>query len=307
MMRLLRKVRDKLFLNATQSMLHDSNEGLRVWLQQEREELIKKHSEWYLVNVKKIGSMILAAARTNRETFLPFKNYCRGKKLVICGAGPSLADFKPIDDAVYIALNRAICFDKVDFDFLFVQDWYGIRHIEKEILEYKGNNCIKLFAYQNTLYDHSFPRNVPESFVIAVRGRRFYTDIFTGGGSPDDLEKSEFVVDIDSRPIGNFPNVFFSSIQFALYMNPEKIYLAGLDHKGGHFSYKNLSEDQKEKDCQIVSELFDSALEKVRLLCEKLKDFASVYYPDTEIVSVNPVGLKGIFKDWYQAEGDEPE
>lgn len=31
----------------------------------------------------------------------------------------------------------------------------------------------------------------------------------TRSGSLEDLEKTEFVVDIDSRPIGNFPNVFF--------------------------------------------------------------------------------------------------
>lgn len=302
-MKFLRKVRDKLFLNAMQSMLHDSERRIESMFHQEREELI----EWQTFTAKKIGSMILAAAQTNRETFLPFKNYCKGKKLVICGAGPSLADFKPIDDAVYIALNRAVLFDKVDFDFLFVLDWYGIRHIQKEVLEYKGNNCVKLFAQNYAPIDWMFRINTPESFVSACGGKRFCTDVFTHDGTLEYLFKSEFVVDIDRRPLGCFLDVFFEAVQFALYMNPEKIYLAGLDHKGGHFSYKNLSEDQKEKDCQMISEFFDSVLEKVRLLCEKLKDFASVYYPDTEIVSVNPVGLKGIFKDWYQAEGDEPD
>ena len=32
---------------------------------------------------------------------------------------------------------------------------------------------------------------------------------------------------------------------------------------------------------------------------EKLKTFARRYYPDTELVSVNPVGLKGVFNDVY--------
>ena len=31
-----------------------------------------------------------------------------------------------------------------------------------------------------------------------------------------------------------------------------------------------------------------------------LKAFAKAFYPDVEIISVNPVGLKGIFKDEYQ-------
>ena len=33
---------------------------------------------------------------------------------------------------------------------------------------------------------------------------------------------------------------------------------------------------------------------------EEIKAFALTYYPETEIISINPVGLKGIFKDVYQ-------
>ena len=45
------------------------------------------------------------------------------------------------------------------------------------------------------------------------------------------------------------------------------------------------------------------------LFWSQLKDFAACYYPDVEIISVNPVGLRGIFKDvWtesYLAEHPE--
>ena len=33
---------------------------------------------------------------------------------------------------------------------------------------------------------------------------------------------------------------------------------------------------------------------------KKLKEFADEKYPNTEIISVNPVGLKGLFKDEYE-------
>ena len=33
---------------------------------------------------------------------------------------------------------------------------------------------------------------------------------------------------------------------------------------------------------------------------KRLKLFANKLYPGTEIISVNPVGLKGLFKDIYQ-------
>ena len=36
---------------------------------------------------------------------------------------------------------------------------------------------------------------------------------------------------------------------------------------------------------------------------KKIKQFAACYYPDTEIISINPVGLRGLFKDWDQDKG----
>ena len=36
------------------------------------------------------------------------------------------------------------------------------------------------------------------------------------------------------------------------------------------------------------------------LSTNEIKKFVETYYPETEIISVNPVGLKGIFKDLYQ-------
>ena len=35
---------------------------------------------------------------------------------------------------------------------------------------------------------------------------------------------------------------------------------------------------------------------------KKVKDFVAMFYPDVEIISINPVGLKGLFKDVYTKE-----
>ena len=32
---------------------------------------------------------------------------------------------------------------------------------------------------------------------------------------------------------------------------------------------------------------------------KKFKEFIDIYYPDVEVISVNPVGLKGLFRDVY--------
>jgi len=87
----------------------------------------------------------------------------------------------------------------------------------------------------------------------------------------------------------DFGSVVFSAIEFALWTNPKRIFLVGCDCTStGHF---------------------DNATDKtglptsMRATYVKLKGFAHTYYPDTEIISVNPVGLKGLFRDWYQKDG----
>ena len=40
--------------------------------------------------------------------------------------------------------------------------------------------------------------------------------------------------------------------------------------------------------------------ERLLVKWKELKDFAGRFYPETEIVSINPVGLKNIFLDIYQ-------
>ena len=96
-----------------------------------------------------------------------------------------------------------------------------------------------------------------------------------------------FSKDIDSNYLECGGSVAFAAIQFALYTNPKRIYLIGCDCSNGYYDDKPLK--LKKKQSYIKSWL-------------KLKEFAQIYYPDTEIVSVNPVGLKGLFKDKYQNE-----
>ena len=114
----------------------------------------------------------------------------------------------------------------------------------------------------------------------------------------NDLFECEFVPDIDSRPIGNFPNVALDCMQFALYMNPKKLYLVGLDHSGKYFKNYDRKEDSDNERDSYWARYGSRTLEKWR----ECKHFASIFYPDTEIISVNPVGLKGIFTDLYQTE-----
>jgi len=89
-------------------------------------------------------------------------------------------------------------------------------------------------------------------------------------------------------------------MQFILFTNPKKIYLVGIDCTSGknrHFS--GLSPDNlllRNENIEIVCQ---NSIEEWK----QLKEFVSIYYPEIEIISVNPVNLKGIFKDIYTKEG----
>ena len=62
-------------------------------------------------------------------------------------------------------------------------------------------------------------------------------------------------------------------------------YISMPDKKWTKEDFRNLTKEGKKA--------FDSAW-------KELKEFTNAFYPDIEIISINPVGLKGIFIDQYQ-------
>lgn len=230
----------------------------------------------------------ISTAILHQKTFPQFKNYCEGKNLVVCGAGPTLQKYKPIEDAVHIAVNRSFLYEPVQFDFIFAQDMDGIRMVQNELIQYRPGKCIKLLGTQL-----GNQKEIPEALAIKCEALRFNTDLYIYKNG----YKSKCVQDIDSRAIGNMPNAGMSVLQFALYMNPNTLYIVGCDMTGTHFADGN----QAPKGLMAEKELFDSywITEQKKLLDKwlELKRFASVYYPETKIISVNPIGLRGVFED----------
>jgi hypothetical protein len=80
-------------------------------------------------------------------------------------------------------------------------------------------------------------------------------------------------------------------LQFIFWTNPKRIYLVGCDcNQKGHFN------DQNEKGKEIIwSEGLIEMIESYK----NIKEFRNLFYPETEIISINPVGLKGMFNDAY--------
>lgn len=253
---------------------------------------IKEWLKERMIRMMEINTKNISAAILHQQTFPQFKNLCRGEQpVVVCGAGPSLQNYKPISGAVNIALNRAFLFENVKFDFIFAQDYDGIKMVIDELIEYEGNSCIKLLARSN-----GDSKEIPESLAIKCSALRFATDAY----QLHDGYRSKFVVDIEARPLGGMPNVGIAVMQFALYLNPSKLYIVGCDMTGTHFADGNQTNEELKAEKKQYDNYWVKENEKLINKWRELKEFAHIYYPDTQIISVNPVGLKGIFDDLYQ-------
>ena len=233
-----------------------------------------------------VNQRLITASVLHQKTFAKWKAAFRGKTVVLVGAGPTVNYFEPIKDAIYVGCNRAFMFDKVDFDFLFSIDKAGIDRWYDEFFEYRKDKCIKFIGDQNLGVNFQIPENkIPLENVY-----RYITNAGIELGT-------KFNLDISTTPLINACTVSLQALQFILYTQPAKVYIVGIDCTSASKNY--FKTDGNELDNAKRGE--DAArLDRNNVnFFKQIKQFAETYYPDTEIISVNPVGLKGIFKDVY--------
>ncbi len=217
-------------------------------------------------------------AHLHQKTFSEYKNKYQGKEMVLLASGPTNSKYCPIAHAIHVGVNRSFLKDDVKLDYLFVQDKRAFNDGYRDsIIQYRENDCKKFFGI---LSDRFSDWMIPESWSLQARAARYYTSI--------GLEES-FAYDLSCQYVGDFGSVVFAALQFMLWCNPKRIYLVGCDCSNLPYAYDN-------------SKVTDLVPSKLIGNYTKLKKFADVNYPDTEIISVNPVGLKGIFKDVYTNE-----
>ena len=230
--------------------------------------------------LNRINQTNLSTMQLHRDTFLRYKAINTGKNLVICATGPSAKHYKPIN-AVHIGVNAAILLNDIDFNYYFIQDFSGKtpEYIDK-LNEYRKDECQKFYGL-TTEYCYEPERTIPEIHALRAGASRYRTDWVEIEGF-----ESKFAYDISSQPLGCFGSVVFPALQFALWTHPKTIYLVGCDCSLSGYAY-----NKGETNFLIPENMIYAYSE--------FKRFAYKYYPDIEIISVNPVGLKGLFKDVY--------
>ena len=227
---------------------------------------------------EKISSVLLPAAFLHREVFPKYRNIHAGRELVIVGAGPTLDDYDPIPEAVHVGVNKTFLCEKLSLDYLFIQDYFP--DIQDAADAYRPGLCKKFYGRHPD--PHVAP--IPERSADEAHAERyFFEDLPTDTVCP-------FPPDISCARLGTFSSVIFPALQFALWTHPKRIYLVGCDCSSlGHCAGITSKTSAEMKLPLNVNRLLYG--------WTKMKGFIEKYYPDVEIVSVNPVGLKGMFKD----------
>lgn len=213
----------------------------------------------------------------HKETFLPYKNINNGKEIVIVATGPTMKYYKPIEGALHIGVNKAYKRSDINFDYLFTIDYSGDKFVD-DIVNYPyGQKFLGTQSIKYGQYDFLSKCTIPYYYLNNKNVHLYCSEYPRGLCYPD----------ITNFGLIDFGSIAHSAIHFALFTNPKRIYLVGCDCSSS--GYYDGSKQKVGAEYMIEG-------------WQKIAKFIKQYYPNIEIVSINPIGLKGMFTDIYTSE-----
>lgn len=240
----------------------------------------KKKKEDINRSILELKYIHIPAISTHNDSFAQYKNSLRDKTVVILGSAPSLKCYKPIENAIHIGVNHTFLNDYLNLDYLFVQDCLDIGNTynQEKANNYRPNTYQKFYGY------HYWVNCPSEKDLEDAKAKRFY--FIDQPQSRFNSMYSTCSSDITTRPLNLWGSVVHAAMEFALWTHPQKIYIVGCDSAAtGHYFWSSGNDDK--------------VYQNMRYGWAQLRKFADKFYPDIEIISINPVGLRGMFKDVY--------
>ncbi len=234
----------------------------------------------------KLFYIYMPACMEHPKIFTKYKDIYKGKDVVLCATGPTYNYYEPIANAIHIGVNNAYKNDKVPLDYLFAQDGETIVDAGKEkILNYRGNKCKKFFGIHYLKPSEISTLSISQTAYEKALAKKYYFILHEFPTSSIAMSNAN----ITTRPLNNWGSVSFSALDFILWTHPKRIYLVGCDNTlNGYFKDQNSPLNSTSSD-----------YEHMLTGWKEFKKFATSHYPDIKIISINPIGLKGIFEDLY--------
>jgi hypothetical protein len=237
-----------------------------------------KEMRW---DLELVANIHLTALSMHKASFGEYKGFYKNKDVVLVGTAPSAKDYKPIFGAIHIGVNRAFRMNHIPLHMLFMQDRMDVPGIPELAYEqedadaYEGENCLKFYGM------HYSAPPIPESSVEKAGAKRY---VFIDRRVPES-SLIQYSTDITTRPLNVWGSCIFSALEMALWTHPKRIYLVGCDcATTGNFDGIN-----EPKENRIFEPIYYG--------WKMYRDYIASHYPDIDVVSVNPVRLKGMFRD----------
>ena len=217
---------------------------------------------------------------THKAAFEEFKGCNQGQSVVLVGAGPSLNTYHQLKGLIHIGVNSVFLKPGIELDYWFMRDYCGFQGRESKEENWsnklKNYNFVKFFGVSEWSLEGRESFQIPESIIEENHGRRFFTT----------YKKDYIHCDLAHYPVMGLGSTIFAALHFALYTMPRQILLVGCDcSSAGHFDG---TVNGTENWANMVIDSW-----------KWVKKFVTRFYPGLEIISINPVGLKGVFRDVY--------
>ena len=222
----------------------------------------------------------LYAQSIHPDTFGAYLNCHTNQNVAVVACGPSVNYFNGLKDTIYVGVNRAFLIGKINLDYLFVQD--DLEGEQEEANQYGHGKCKKFYG----IIPHGRYMRVQQDPNSCHIRRISLANVSLANAKQYILADSTYPYwpyDISKEAIKDWGGTVFSALQFILYTNPKRIYLIGCDCTDDRHFYGGRKEN------------FSSAK---RFWLDFL-EYKKREFPHIELVSVNPIGLRGLFRDVY--------
>ena len=250
------------------------------------------------LNIVEIGREIsnvktrIEASVIHPTTFHEFRNSNQGKDMVLCASGPTILHFDSsmIKNGKFLGVNTSIKKKDIAFDYVFLQDHHFEKGKNEFINEFDNGKCIKFYGKieSTRVTELDNDTRLHKMYECATHTHQLpFQDVMMTNARPYILSTyfNKMPYNIEVEPIADIGGTIFSAVQFALFTNPQRIFLVGCDHTSGYFYNQEFK-------------MFNAAFQAnvwVRCILPYLRQ----NYPHTQVISINPVGLKGLFEDVY--------
>ena len=206
------------------------------------------------------------------KVFPQFKNINQGMTIKIFGKGAIFGDSVNSYEGKVIACNKNIDIFTHKPNYIFASEHIASNNYYNQLTN--ADDSTVFFDCANSvnvmLAKRSLQIDQIKNYVFYYGNWRFYDDI------RPDMENSH---------VAFFGDTVHSALHFALYTNPDVIYLIGCDVYDSGVIKNNRQ--------------FAATSEELIIGYKKIKSFKDSHNPNTKIICVNPKGLEGIFEEEY--------